>query len=383
MVEDIITELSRFQRLFVIARNTSFTYKGMSVDVKRVAQELGVHFVLEGSVRKAGNRVRITAQLINGETGHHVWAERYEDVMSDVFELQERITRQVVSSMVVEIETEEMRLLDRGSRRYAEADDIALRANKAITDSVSQGLPELALKAIELAEQAIKKNRSCQLAWYVLGMSNTYRLFMTWVRDRAAALADARRASDMLMQLAPNDSRSCFARAMVESMAGEFSASTANLRRAHAMNPNDAIVLFFLSQAEASDGNVESAKSLAAQALRMSPRDQWMGNAYLARAMCAFLEGDLPALHEQAALAIQTQPNQPMRRVLMIAYATQAGDAALLRMQSEKLQSLAPNFIAGVLRGDFQIFYRPEHMQMLLECLQKADLAGPVATALR
>ncbi len=383
MVEDIITELSRFRALLVIARNSTFTYKGMSVDVKRVAQELGVHFVLEGSVRKAGNRVRITAQLINGETGHHVWAERYEDVMSDVFELQERITRQVVSSMVVEIETEEMRLLDRGWRRYAEADDIALRANKAITDSVSQGLPELALKAIELAEQSIEKNRSCQRAWYVLSVSNTYRLFMTWARDRAAVLADARRASDMLMQLAPNDSRSCMQRAMVESMAGEFAASTANLRRAHAMNPNDAIVLFFLSQAEASGGNVESAKSLAAQALRMSPRDQWVGAAYLACAMCAFIEGDLPALYEQAALAIQTQPNQPMRRVLMIAYAQQAGDAALLRMQTEKLQSLAPNFIAGVLRGDFRFFYRPEHMQMLLDCLQKADLAGPVATALR
>ena len=115
MVEDITTALSRFQRLFVIARNTSFTYKGRSVDVKKVARELGVHFVLEGSVRKAGDRVRITAQLIDGETGRHVWAERYEDVLSDVFELQERITRQVVGSMVPEIEAEEMRLL-RGFR---------------------------------------------------------------------------------------------------------------------------------------------------------------------------------------------------------------------------------------------------------------------------
>lgn len=114
MVEDIITELARFQRLFVIARNTSFTYKGRSVDVKQVARELGVHFVLEGSARKAGNRVRITVQLIDGETGQHVWAERYEDVLSDVFELQERITRQIVGSMVPEIEAEEMRLLERG-----------------------------------------------------------------------------------------------------------------------------------------------------------------------------------------------------------------------------------------------------------------------------
>ena len=374
MVEDIITELTRFQRLFVIARNTTFSYKGRNVDVKKVAQELGVHFVLEGSVRKAGNRVRVTAQLINGQSGQHVWAERYEDVLSDVFELQERITRQVVGSMVVEIETEELRLLDRGPRRYSEADDIALRALKAISDSVSQGLPERALEAIGLAAQAIEKSRACVLAWYVLCASNVYRLFMTWTKDREATLADARRAADMLMQLAPNDSRSCYGRGMVEWMAGDIAASTANLRRAHALNPSDALVLFFLSQAEAADGNVESAKSLAAQAVRMSPRDQWVGTANLACAMCAFIEQDLQVLHDQAALAIQSQPNQPMRRVLMISYATQAGDAALLRTQMEKLRSLAPDFVAGLFRGDFRFFHRPEHMQMLLDSLRKAGL---------
>jgi len=374
MVEDIITELSRFQRLFVIARNTSFTYKGKSVDVKKLAQELGVHFVLEGSVRKAGNRVRVTAQLINGQTGQHVWAERYEEVMSDVFELQERITRQVVGSMVVEIETEELRLLDRGPRRYSEADDSALRALKALSDSISQGLPQGALESIGLAAQAIEKSRVCVLAWYVLCTSNVYRLFMTWTKDRAATLADARRAADMLMQLAPNDSRSCFGRGMVEWMAGDIEASTANLRRAHALNPSDALVLFFLSQAEAADGNVKSAKSLAAQAVRMSPRDQWVGTANLACAMCAFIEQDLQVLHDQAALAIQSQPNQPMRRVLMIAYAMLAGDAALLRTQTEKLRSLAPNFVTGLFRGDFRFFHRPEHMQFLLDTLRKAGL---------
>ena len=110
LVEEIITELSRFRRLFVIARNTSFSFKGKNIEATRVARELGVHFLLEGSVRKSGNRVRVSVQVIDGQTGHHVWAERYEDVLSDVFELQERITRQVVSTMVPEIEAEEMRL---------------------------------------------------------------------------------------------------------------------------------------------------------------------------------------------------------------------------------------------------------------------------------
>ena len=210
IVEDIITELSRFQRLFVIARNTSFTYKGQSVDVKKVARELGVHFVLEGSVRKAGNRVRITAQLIDGETGRHVWADRYEDVLSDVFELQERISRQVVGSMVGEIEAEEMRLLERGRRRFGEADDISWRAVKALTDALSKGQPALTLEAIRLAEQAIEQDRNCRLAWYILGHCHGSRVFWGWTQDRGGSVAAAQRAAEMLMTLAPNDSRSYF-----------------------------------------------------------------------------------------------------------------------------------------------------------------------------
>jgi adenylate cyclase len=212
MVEDIVTELSRFQRLFVIARNTSFTYKGRGVEVRKVARELGVHFVLEGSVRRAGNRVRITAQLIDGETGRHVWAERYEDVLSDVFELQERITRQIVGSMVTEIEAEEMRLLERGQRRFTEADDTSWRAAKAWTDGVFNGQPALTIEAIRLAEQAIEQDRNCRLAWYVLSRSHSVRVFFAWTQDRAGSIEAARRAAEVLMTLAPNDSRSYFQR---------------------------------------------------------------------------------------------------------------------------------------------------------------------------
>jgi len=344
--------------------------------VKKVARELGVHFVLEGSVRKAGDRVRITAQLINGETGQHVWAERYDDVLSDVFELQERITRQVVSAMVVEIESEEMRLLDRESRRYSAADDLAWRAVKAIEDCMSQGVPALALEAISLAGQAIEKNPACQLAWFALGASNVFRYFMSWTEDRAATLDAARRAADMLMRLAPHDSRSWMQRGVVGMMAGEAASCLADLRQAHTLNPNDALVLYILSQSEATNGNVDRAKSLAAQALRLSPKDRWAGTAHLALAIGAFIERDWQALHDRATLAIQGQPNQPMRRVLMIACAAETGDASLLRAQMEKLQGLAPRFIPALFRGDFQIFHRPEHRQMLLDSLRKAGLGN-------
>ena len=376
MVEDIITELSRFQRLFVIARNTSFTYKGRSVDVRKVAQELGVHFVLEGSVRKSGDKVRVSTQLINGDTGQHVWAERYEDVLSDLFELQERITRQVVASMVPQIESEEMRLLDRGRRRYSEADDIAWRAAKTLTDGEFQGRPALVDEALRLAEQAKASNAGCQQAWAVLTSAHSWRVFLAWTHDRTADLEAAKRAADVLMQLAPNDSRSYYLRGVVESLTGEFSSSVADLRRAQALNPNDAPPQFFLSQLEASNGQVERAKLLAAQATRLSPKDRWVSTAHLAMATCAFIEGDLQALHDWSALAIQSQPSHPFRRVLMIAYAAQSGDAALVRSNIEKLQSFAPDFIPSLFSGESVPLRRPQDMQALLGILRTAGLGG-------
>src|SRR5688572_5368196 len=113
LVEDIITALSRFKSLFVIARNSSFTYKGKAVDIKQVRRELGVRYVLEGSVRKAGSRVRITGQLIDSETGAHIWAERYDGDSADVFELQDKVTLDVVAAITPRLEQAE---IERSSR---------------------------------------------------------------------------------------------------------------------------------------------------------------------------------------------------------------------------------------------------------------------------
>ena len=374
LVEEIITELSRFRRLFVIARNTSFSYKGKSVDATRVARELGVDFLLEGSVRKAGNRVRISAQVIDGQTGHHVWAERYEDVLSDVFDLQERITRQVVSTMVPEIEAEEMRLSERGQRRYSETDDMAWRAAKAMSDAMFGGTPERSLQAIEAAAQSIALDRSCALAWHVLSNTHAWRVFMAWAPDRDTELAVSRHAADMLLALAPNDSRSYFQRGIAQEMAGEAAAGAADLRRALALNPNDATVHFFLSYVEAAEGNSARATDLAVQAVRMSPKDRWVGTAYLARALCAFIEREWQALHDWADLAIQAQATHPIRRVLMIAFAAEVGDQPLLRKHLGRLQAAAPDFIGSLFRGDYRPLHRPEHARMLLDSLRKAGL---------
>ena len=374
LVDDIITDLSRFRRLFVIARNTAFTFKGQNVDATRVARELGVHFLLEGSVRKAGNRVRVTAQLIDGQTGHHVWAERYEDVVSDVFDLQERITRQVVGSMVPQIEAQEMRLSDSGERRYAAVDDMAWRAAKAMSDAMFGGTPRRSEQAIEIAAQAIALDHRCALAWYVLSNTHAWRVFMAWAADRATELAVCRHAADTLLELAPNDSRSYFQRGIAQEMAGESNAGAADLRQALSLNPNDATVQFFLSFVEAAAGNTLRAKELAGQALRMSPKDRWVSTAHLAQAVCAFIERDWQALHDWADLAIQAQATHPIRRVLMIAFAAEVGDKPLLGKHLKRLQAVSPDFMASLFRGDYRPLHQPVHMAMLLESLRKAGL---------
>jgi adenylate cyclase len=377
IVEDIITELARFQHLFVIARNTTFTYKGRSVDVKKVALELGVHFILEGSVRRSGNRVRITVQLIDGETGQHVWAERYDEVLSDVFEVQERITGQVVSSMVPEIEAEEMRVLERGRRRFTEADEMSWRAEKALTDALFKGEPALTLQAIQLAKQAIERDHNCRRAWAVSSASHMWRVFFAWAPDRGASIEAARQAAETLMVLAPTDSRSYLLRSLVEqTTSGDAGRAAADQRRAYELNPNDATTLFFLSWTEASAGNVGRAKELAARALRMSSKDRWVGMAHLACAACAFVERDFPRLRECAELAIQSHPTAPIRRVLMIAYAAEVGDTGLLPAHLGALQRVAPDFIPSLFRGDYRVFRKPEHEAMLLDSLRKAGLAS-------
>ncbi|HYE89713.1 MAG TPA: adenylate/guanylate cyclase domain-containing protein [Terriglobales bacterium] len=372
MAEDIITELSRFQRLFVIARNTTFAYKGQAVDVRRIGRELGVHFVLEGSVRRAGDRVRVTAQLVDAATGRQVWGERYEDLLTDVFELQERLTRQVVGSMVSELEEEHMRLAALGQRRFTNADELAWRARKALSDAQFTAMPTLADEAMRLAESAVARDDACRVGWSVVAITQVYRVLMAWVPDRRAALDSAERAADRLMVIAPGDHMSYFVRGITAHLAGNFAAGLADLRRAYELNPNDASVLFFLSWTEAAAGNVEYARSHAAQGLRVSPKDRWIGVAHLAYAMCAFIERDFPALRRWAELAIQSHPTAPIRRVLMMVYAVEVAEAALLKEHHDKLRGVAPDFIPSLFRGETRPFERPEHMAMLLDSLQRA-----------
>ena len=182
--EDIITELSKISKLFVVARNSTFTYKGRAVDIKQVGREQGVRYVLEGSVRRGGDRLRITAQLIDATTGHHLWAQRYDRVVQDVFELQDEITREVTSALQVELtEGEQARLWASGTQNL-EAWEIVIQIPELLFSHRRGNV----LISRQLAEQALQLDKNYAEAWNMLGLSHWEEVFNGWSEDPTASL---------------------------------------------------------------------------------------------------------------------------------------------------------------------------------------------------
>ena len=374
ITEDIITDLSRFQQLFVIARNTVFTYKGAKVEVPKVAAELGVHFILEGSVRKAGNQVRVTAQLIDGRSGSHLWAERYDGKLDDVFELQEEVTRQVVGSVAPQIEQAEIDRMSRGERVFDGAHDLAWRAYAKMRKAMLAAEPAQLDAALDMARQAVALNSGCSVAYRALCWGYAMQNLYSWGEDPLGAADRALEWADAAMVALPQSDTAYFCLGLARTRAGQFELAVQDLLRARELNPNDVFVLHVLSWCEATIGDTEAARRHAAEALRLSPKDQLIGVGYLSLAMVAFVERDHAELVGWARKAIQAEPIAPIRRALMIAYAAEVGDEALLRTHLDELNRFAPDFIASLFRGENRLFAKPEHMDLLLDGLRKAGL---------
>ena len=166
VTEDIITELSRFHSLFVIARNSSFSYKGKSPDIRQIGRELGVRYVLEGSIRKSLNRIRVTAQLIDTLTANHIWAERYDRVLEDIFAVQEEVTQAIVAAIAPEIELTEQSKAARRRPDNLSAYEIALRATAHAFEAVGKADKTLVEQSIREAREALESTRpACGRCW--------------------------------------------------------------------------------------------------------------------------------------------------------------------------------------------------------------------------
>jgi adenylate cyclase len=236
IAEDIITELSKISGLFVIARHSSFTYKGKSVTLKQVGQELGVRYALEGSVRKAGNRLRITAQLIDTATDHHLWAERYDRNLEDIFAVQDNVTREIIAALKVAIPQEDLNRLGRPPTKNVEAYDLFLQARKGFIPPTVENL----LWARRTYERVIDIDPAFAGGYAGLSVTYTWPILLNHYEKTDEDVAKAREFADEALRLDDELAASHIAQSLISLVTGDHDAAITFARNAVQLQPGDA-----------------------------------------------------------------------------------------------------------------------------------------------
>ena len=271
----------------MIARNSTFTYKGRAVEIKSVGRELGVRYVLEGSVRKAGNRIRVTAQLIEAETGHHVWAEKYDREMSDIFELQDEMTQTIAGSLEPELSAKERDNAVRKPPENLDAWELYQRAMWHMYSFEKENNP----RAIDLFDQAIAADPNFAPAYAYKSYCCYSQVIMGWTRDAEASLAAGMESAKKALALDPRESVGYFAIGRIHMLRGEHDASIAALEKAIELNPNAFFAYHGLGMVLVLAGRSEEALDISMRGERVSPRDPLLWASIAVRALgCILLQ---------------------------------------------------------------------------------------------
>jgi adenylate cyclase len=274
ITEDIITALSHHRWFFVIARNSTFVYKGRGVDVKHVARELGVRYILEGSVRRAGQRVRITGQLIEAETGNHLWAERFDRDMADIFAIQDEITQSVVGAIEPEMLLLEGRRAYRKSVSNLDAFDCSMRAMWHF----SQLAAEDSEQAVALLRQAIALDPNLAQANMALARTLNSRIWYGWSSDIGQDVAETYAAAARAVSLDERDPYSHYAFCWASLMRRMHAQALAEAQRSIDLNPNFALGFFALGLVRVYIGHFTEALDSLLRSLRLNPNDPQAGS---------------------------------------------------------------------------------------------------------
>jgi adenylate cyclase len=371
IAEDVITALSRFPSLFVIARNSSFTYKGRAVDVKQVGRELGVRYVLEGSLRKAGNRIRVTAQLVEAETGKHIWAERYDRGLADIFALQDEITEATTIAVAPAVAEAE---LQRAMRKPPQNLDAWAAYQRGLWHQ-ARLTPEDTRLAQQFFQQAIDLDPSFSGGYGGLAIARVMAAASFATDDFGEATSSAETLARRAVALDPANAEaaSCLSWALV--FRGDLAGALNEAERALALAPN-------LAWAHATKGAVLSflgrpREGLAAieTALRLDPRNPWRGGQLLNIAFANYSCRDYEAAIEAARRATSSYPDWPIPYRWLAAALGQLGRTAEAKAALEKAIAIAPASFHRHVRNGLP-FFRPEDHAHLLDGLSKAGWQG-------
>jgi TolB-like protein/class 3 adenylate cyclase/Tfp pilus assembly protein PilF len=354
ITEDIITELSRFHSLFVIARNSSFSYKGKSPDIRQVGRELGVRYVLEGSIRKSSNRIRVTGQLVDTLTGNHIWAERYDRVLEDIFAVQEEVTQAIVAAIAPQIESTELSKASRRRPDNLSAYEIALRATAHAREALGRPDQTLIERSIREAREALAIDSGSVQALQALSNAHGTSLLLQMAVDREQTLRQATWAATRAIELDSSDALAYSLRALAilrSTQRDRYPDALLDIRRAHQLNPNDVEVLRVLAALETGVGEPEQAIAHAQQALRLNPRDSLSHGTFNLLAFATFGAKQYAECIGWASRALNNMPDMMQVLDMKVAGLVGMGEIDKAKTAFETLQKLAPEYARSRLEG--------------------------------
>lgn len=347
VVEEIISRLSRLKWLLVIARNSTFVYKGKSVDIQQVGRELNVRYVLEGSVRKSGQRLRITAQLIDASTGAHVWAERFDGDIGDVFNLQDEVTIAVVSAIepaMFKAEAQNARV------RRPDNLDAWSATMRALGYFVRGTDPAIRSEALSLLHRAIEQAPGYALPKALLSWMTLWDMSRGWLEADAVTLAHARVLADAAIASDDDEAWGHMALGIYLVRIGELQNACSAFEDALARNPSFALARGFLGAAKIYLDKLEEGRRQLLESTRLSPNDPLLPMCYSALSSCAALQGHHEQAIDWAAKAVRLNASYlPGIRNLIVALAA-AGESERARAIVPQILALDPTFTVAKYR---------------------------------
>ncbi|NMF89478.1 winged helix-turn-helix domain-containing tetratricopeptide repeat protein [Aromatoleum petrolei] len=370
VVEDIIAALSQYRWLFVVARNSSFTYKGRAVDVKQAGRELGVRYVLEGSWRKADNRVRITGQLIDATTGAHHWAGRFEGVLGDIFALQDQITETVVGAIAPQLERAEIERARHKPTENLGAYDYYLRGmawlHRGTREAIDHALP-LFLKAIE-------HDPDFASAYAMAAWCHCWRKINGWMTDRPRELAEGVLLARRAVELGKDDAVALTRCGHVLGhLAQDLPGGIALLDKALMLNPNLAAAWFLGAFLKLLHGETEEAVEHFTHAMRLSPLDPELYKMEAGMAAAHLFMGHFDTAASWAERALRELPSLLLAAATLAASHAHAGRSAEAQRALDHLRQLDPALrLANV--AEWLPIQRSENLATLIEGLRRAGL---------
>ena len=372
ITDEIITALSRSPWLFVIARNTSFTYRGQAVDTRRIAAELGVRFILQGSVRRAGARVRVTAQLLDGTSGGHVWSERYDGALADVFALQDEITRNVVASILTRLHLTTLpEPVERSARPDLTVWDLTMRGWHLLYDFT----PDSFATARWLLQRALDRDPDSAEATMVLSLIHHHDALMGFVADFRKTMTRAHALARRATELDGTNEYAHWAFGISAWGLHRHDASIAALERAVEINPNCSLAHGSLGTALALVGRSDEAIARQQIAIRSNPRDPSIFFRFTGIALAHYAAGRFDEAADWAGRAVHRMPRWYLGHVLLAASQAQSRQDKAAAETVRAARAVLPDLTLADL--DRMPYRDADRMEGLRACLQRAGLPAP------